>query len=75
MDPYFGKLFQGRPDADAYREAFAETLKCIEGVDDFDVLGHLDYVVRYGKHQAQEYSYSCLLYTSALMAYAVKYGA
>ena len=57
MDPYFGKLFQGRPDADAYREAFAETLKCIEGVDDFDVLGHLDYVVRYGKHQAREYSY------------------
>ena len=23
----------------------------------FDVLGHLDYVVRYGKHQAEAYSY------------------
>ena len=26
-------------------------------VSDFDALGHLDYVVRYGKHQAEEYSY------------------
>ena len=57
MDPYYGKLFEGRPDEEAYREAFIETLHCLEGVRDFDVLGHLDYVVRYGKHQAQVYSY------------------
>lgn len=57
MDPYFGKLFRGRTDAEVYRQAFVETLQCIEGVEDFDVLGHLDYVVRYGKHQAEEYSY------------------
>ncbi len=57
MDPYYGKLFEGRPDEEAYREAFAETLHCLEGVSDFDSLGHLDYVVRYGKHQAEEYSY------------------
>ena len=57
MDPYYGKLFAGRPDAEAYREAFVETLQCLEGVRDFDALGHLDYVVRYGKHQAEEYSY------------------
>lgn len=57
MDPYYGKLFEGRPDADAYREAFEETLHCIAENEDFDTLGHLDYVVRYGKHQAGEYSY------------------
>ncbi len=57
MDPYYGKLFEGRPDADAYREAFEETLCCIEQNEDFDTLGHLDYVVRYGKHQEKEYSY------------------
>ena len=56
-DPYYGKIFEERPDADAYREAFEETLKCLENVEDFDVLGHLDYVVRYGKHKAEEYSY------------------
>lgn len=57
LDPYYGKLFEGRPDAEAYREAFVETFHCLEGVSDFDALGHLDYVVRYGKHQAEEYSY------------------
>ena len=26
-------------------------------VSDFDVLGHIDYVVRYGKEKAEHYSY------------------
>ena len=58
MDPYYGKLFEGRTDEDVYREAFEETLCCIDRNEDFDTLGHLDYVVRYGKHQAEQYSYS-----------------
>lgn len=57
MDPYYGKIFEGKSDADVYREAFQETNRCLEKVSSFDVLGHLDYVVRYGKHKAQEYSY------------------
>lgn len=57
LDPYYGKLFEGRPDAEAYREAFEETVRCLNAVNDFDSLGHLDYVVRYGKHQGEEYSY------------------
>lgn len=57
LDPYYGKLFEGRADEEAYREAFTETIRCLEAVSDFDSLGHLDYVVRYGKHQAEEYSY------------------
>lgn len=57
MDPYYGKVFEGRTDAEVYKEAFVETAKCIRQVPFFDVLGHLDYVVRYGRHQAQEYSY------------------
>ena len=44
-------------DSEVYREAFQETLRCLEKVSSFDVLGHLDYVVRYGKNKAQEYSY------------------
>lgn len=57
MDPYYGKIFEGRTDGEVYREAFLETLKCLDGIHSFDVLGHLDYVVRYGRHQAGEYSY------------------
>lgn len=37
--------------------ALRETIADIRAVADFDVLGHLDYVVRYGKHREQEYSY------------------
>ena len=29
MDPYYGKAFEGRTDADVYRDAFLETLECI----------------------------------------------
>lgn len=57
-DPYNGRVFQGKSDAKVYREAFRETLRNLEKTDDFDVLGHLDYVVRYGKHQAEEYTYA-----------------
>ncbi len=57
MDPYYGKVFEGRSDREVYREAFEQTLECMDAVHDYDVLGHLDYVVRYGRHQAAEYSY------------------
>lgn len=57
MDPYYGKIFEGRSDEAVYREAFIETAECLDRISDFDVLGHLDYVVRYGRHQAGEYSY------------------
>lgn len=57
MDPYYGKIFEGRTDGEVYREAFRETARCLETVSVFDVLGHLDYVVRYGRNKAQEYSY------------------
>ena len=57
MDPYDGVIFEGRSDADVYREAFQATAENLDQVKDFDVLGHLDYVVRYGRYQAREYSY------------------
>ncbi len=57
-DPYYREFFEGRRDRDAYEETFAETYENIQKVNDFDVLGHLDYVTRYGKHQAEEYSYA-----------------
>lgn len=57
MDPYYGKIFEGKTDREVYREAFRETLTCLEGVSSFDVLGHLDYVVRYGRNKAREYTY------------------
>lgn len=56
-DPATGKLFASQTDTEAYRQAFAETLEDIRAFQDFDVLGHLDYVVRYGKNRERDYRY------------------
>lgn len=56
-DPYYPEFFEGISDEEAYRMALRETIADIRAVADFDVLGHLDYVVRYGKYREQEYSY------------------
>lgn len=56
-DPYYDSFFDGISDAQAYQKVLQETLKDIRTIRDFDVLGHLDYVVRYGMQKEKEYSY------------------
>ncbi|MCU0080296.1 histidinol-phosphatase HisJ family protein [Extibacter muris] len=56
-DPAAGKLFEGKTDEEAYRIAFAEILTDIRSYKGFDVLGHLDYVVRYGAGREKAYVY------------------
>lgn len=56
-DPAIGSVFEGRTDEEVYRSAFVEMLADIRAIPDFDVLGHIDYVVRYGKEGAKSYSY------------------
>lgn len=56
-DPSAGKFFKGRTDKEAYRIAFEEILTDIQAFQGFDVLGHLDYVVRYGEGREKEYTY------------------
>lgn len=58
QDPYDRKVFEGRTDAEVYEEYFLETLENVKRFSVFQTLGHLDYVVRYGARQAEEYSYS-----------------
>lgn len=58
QDPYDRKVFEGRTDAEVYEEYFLETLENVKRFSGFQTLGHLDYVVRYGARQAEEYSYS-----------------
>lgn len=48
-DPYYDSYFHGRTIEDAYEEYFTSILENIRVFHDFDVYGHLDYVVRYGK--------------------------
>lgn len=56
-DPYYPAFFEGRTDDEGYREYFSSILENIRAFQNFDVYGHLDYVVRYGKTKDAEYSY------------------
>lgn len=56
VDPHGGKFFGGEmTDEKGYRRAFEITLENLKQCEDFDALGHMDYVVRYSK--AREASY------------------
>lgn len=56
-DVYFREFFEGRSEKEAYTEYFTSILENLDAFDDFDVYGHLDYVVRYGPEQNLHYSY------------------
>ncbi len=56
-DPYYPAFFEDRPDEEAYREYFQSILDNLEVYSDFDIYGHLDYVVRYGASMDRDYSY------------------
>ncbi len=56
-DPYYPDTFEGKSDSEVYREYFESMLKDVRAFHDFDSLGHLDYVVRYGKKKSHSYNY------------------
>lgn len=58
IDPYYPKFYEGRTEQEGYREYFASILENIKAFDDFDVYGHIDYVVRYGPTRNQNYHWS-----------------
>ena len=57
MDPYYASFYEGRTQEAAYLEYFESILENIHAFHDFDVYGHIDYVVRYGPNQNAFYSY------------------
>ena len=56
-DPYNAGFYTGRSEEEAYREYFSSIIENLETFHDFDIYGHLDYVVRYAPHQNSKYSY------------------
>lgn len=57
IDPYYPAYYEGRAQAEAYREYFESILENIRAFDAFDVYGHLDYVARYGPDKNAGCSY------------------
>ena len=58
IDPYYPKYYVGRSEKQAYMEYFESILENISTDADYDVYGHIDYVVRYGPNKNAKYSYS-----------------
>lgn len=56
-DPYYPDFYEGRSEEEAYREYFSSILENIRAFSDFDIYGHLDYVVRYGPNRDRDYTY------------------
>lgn len=56
-DPYYPSFYEGRTEEAAYREYFESILTNLKTFTNFDVYGHLDYVVRYGPSRNRNYSY------------------
>ena len=57
QDPYYLSFYEGRTEREAFMEFFESTLENIQLFDNFDVLGHLDYLVRYAPNLNHNYSY------------------
>ena len=57
LDPYEGSFFKGRTQKESYQKYFEAVLESVQTYKDYDVYGHLDYIVRYGKFDSHSYDY------------------
>lgn len=58
IDPYLPVYFEGKTKEQAYFEYFDDILRNVKNYQDYDVYGHLDYVIRYGPFEEKHYIYS-----------------
>ena len=52
-----GDLFKGKTQEEGYREYFENLKYCVENFDNYDVYGHLDFIVRYGNFENKTLRY------------------
>ncbi len=57
-DPFYPKAWEGRDEKEVIKRYFESTLENIQAFNDYDCLGHLDYIVRYAPSGAPYYSYN-----------------
>jgi len=56
--PYYGEYYINKSLNEAYREYLEYYIDCIRQFDDFDVLGHYDYISRYSPYTQKTLTYS-----------------
>lgn len=57
MDPYYTEYWEGRSELDCVKEYFNSVLDNIKTCNNFDSIGHLDYILRYAPHKNMSFSY------------------
>ena len=57
-DPYRPEYFLDKTEKEAYSRYFESILENIKAFKDFNVYGHLDYILRYGRHKADNFKIS-----------------
>jgi len=56
-DPFYPAYWENRNDLDAFDEYFLSIRDTVKVCNNFDVYGHLDYVVRYSPNKSKNYSF------------------
>lgn len=57
-DPYKPDYFIGKTDYQAYKRYFETILESLKVFTNFNVVGHIDYILRYGKNKADNFKVS-----------------
>lgn len=57
-DPYYGAYFEGRDWKQAYGMYLEAIYEGVTGMEDFDIVGHYDYVARYAPHPQDSIRYA-----------------
>ncbi len=56
LDYYNGDFFLGKTQDEAYMRYFESVLEAVNRYDNYDVFGHLDYIIRYGGYETKDYA-------------------
>ncbi|MDI6453630.1 histidinol-phosphatase HisJ family protein [Peloplasma aerotolerans] len=57
LDLYNGDFFKGKTQQESYQRYFENVLYNVENYDNYDVYGHIDYIIRYGGFEVRDYDY------------------
>ncbi|MDX9692234.1 MAG: histidinol-phosphatase HisJ family protein [Acholeplasmataceae bacterium] len=57
LDLYNGDFFIGKTQLESYQRYFETVLYSVENFSDFDVYGHIDYIIRYGGFENRMYDF------------------
>ena len=57
VDPYYPEYFEDKSEEEAYGLYFRRMYDNLLKFENFDVLGHIDYIVRYGRNKDNTYRY------------------